>query len=189
MKIQKRFPSYSGTASPLVLRSLESSLQFRKLHCPSKSIFEKDYLVLHKKLKHREDVLFDRAHSWLQGLPSGQPCLDPSPWQHRPCTSPNSAPQNSSQRHGNQAGDWPIVLSPHFPGAHFPLGVEEQVASPEKAWFAMDCNHMEVQEGSLTGWMYGAFLECNKDVNLSFRTLTNLSLPGYLQETLLPKCL
>lgn len=82
-----------------------------------------------------------------------------------------------------------IVLSPHFPGAHFPLGVEQQVASPEKAWFAMDCNHMEVQEGSLTGWMYGAFLECNKDVNLSFRTLTNLSLPGYLQETLLPKCL
>lgn len=95
IKIQKRFPSYSGTPSPLVLRSLESSLQFRKLHCPSKSIFDKDDLVLHKKLKHRGDVLFDRAHSWLQGLPSGQPCLDPSPWQHRPCTSPNSAPQKS----------------------------------------------------------------------------------------------
>lgn len=51
---------YAGTASLLVLRSLELSLQFRKSHCSSKSILDKDDLVLHKKSKlARGDVPFN----------------------------------------------------------------------------------------------------------------------------------
>lgn len=71
--------TYSGTASPLVLGSLESSLQLTKLHCFSKSILDKDDLVLCKKLKHSWHE--GMCSSSRQSLPPGQPCPG-SPARH-----------------------------------------------------------------------------------------------------------
>lgn len=93
--------TYSGTASPLALRSLESSLQFR--NCFSKGILDKDDLVLHMKLKH----------SCTRGCapPAGTVMpAEPSPRAAQASTSPDSTQLPRGLGAKQEPGT--IVLSP-----------------------------------------------------------------------------
>lgn len=129
--------------------------------------------MLWKKLKYRGDVLFDWAHSWLQSLAMTPHAHDST--GHAPLQTQHY--KTFSQRRGNQAGDWHHRAQPTLPRSTLPswCWTEVGISRESLVCYRLQSHDGEVQEGSLTDWMFGAFLECNKDVNLSFRTLINLS--------------